>query len=89
MPMKPEEVLTKLTEAIQEAKDTTRELHTARKNYIETVRREESMVKEQIQREVHQWVNEIATKARADMNEAVSESVDEIAKAIKEKMGLA
>lgn len=88
MPVAPEEILNKLTAAIQEAKDTTRELHEARKRYIEAVRHQEADVRNLVEQRVDRAVGDIRVKARADMEEALEAEISSFVADLRMKLGM-
>lgn len=80
----PEEVLEALQKAIDEAKETIRELHGARAAALDIVKKQKQEIREAIRSEVGAAIQEL----RADTKEQLERGVGEIVSALRERLGL-
>lgn len=88
MPLQPEEVLQQITAAIEEAKGTIRELHTARKDAIAVIKENDRKIRESIEAEVHKVVGELSSSAEKAMHLEVSQVINRLEGAWRDKLGL-
>lgn len=81
MSVAPEEVLGKLTGAVEEAREVLRDLHAAAKGQRETIRN-------QIQAEVREVTNEIRREVEAQMVREAKQVIARIEQDWRQKLGL-
>jgi ElaB/YqjD/DUF883 family membrane-anchored ribosome-binding protein len=81
LPVAPEEVLEKLSAAVDEAKDVMRELHSATKGQREAIRR-------QIETEVHDAIEGLYREVRAQMEREARKVIARLERDWRKKLGL-
>jgi hypothetical protein len=88
MPLTAEDVLAKLNKAIDEGRQMTRELHSARAAALDVVKKHRAGIIEAINLAVKEQVGAISAQTREEMRTRAADLVEGIARDLRNRLGL-